>query len=280
MNSLHINTISVVIPTCDRLDFLKETVQCVIEQSRPADEIIVVNNGKAPLPQAYLPENIKVLELAPYVGVSRARNEGVAVASGDYIAFQDDDDLWEKDYLKKVASLIKQENPDCIITRKDKLYDNKIMPYKNASGKLNLPVLFTINPGIGGPTTIVKREIFNTLGGYDTSLPTSEDKALIIDLIIKGYGVKAASNIQAIIRVHGGSRLTNSEFMDKGIKAFVKKYSNHMTFAQRNFNWLKVYYHRYRSNKGFVSLIKFKIRCYVNNVLRTFDTSLPASLKL
>lgn len=271
------SSISVVIPTCDRLEFLKETIECIVSQSRPADEIIVVNNGKSPLPRGYLTENIKVLELPPYVGVSRARNEGVAVASGDYIAFQDDDDLWEKDYLKKVEALIKQENPDCIITRKDKVVNNKIITYKNADGQLKLPILFRANPGIGGPTTVMRKATFIGIGGYDTSLRTSEDKSLIIDLLLKEYHVIAGSHIQAIVRDHNLSRLTDSANMEEGITAFIKKYDEHMSFAQKNYNWLKVYRHRYKRRGDWLTFFKYKARQFLDRLFHMLNRLTPMS---
>lgn len=50
--------VSVVIPTCDRNTYLIEAVQCVLNQARPADEIIVVNNGCKPLPAQLLPMSV------------------------------------------------------------------------------------------------------------------------------------------------------------------------------------------------------------------------------
>jgi glycosyltransferase involved in cell wall biosynthesis len=271
-------SISVVIPTCDRLDFLKETVQCVIEQSRPADEIIVVNNGNAPLPQGYLPENIKVLELAPYVGVSRARNEGVAVASGEYIAFQDDDDLWEKDYLKKVEDIINERHPDCIVSRLDKMVNGTVLPYKNAHNKLTIANLFVFNPGVGGQSTIVKKDSFISVGGFDINLPTSEDKSLIIEFILGNYAIVTAPNIQAIQREHNELRLTGIKGAEKaqiGVSKFLNKYKAMMTLAQRNYNTIRVCRFKYYTSKKLLYLMNYKLRCKINRLFQLLNSKLP-----
>ena len=241
--------ISVVIPTCDRPDTLIEAVNCVLDQSYPAHEIIVVNNGGQPLDDKLLPPKVKVQELPPYAGVSQARNLGVTLAKGEYVAFLDDDDLWEADYLKKAATVIEEHHPDCIITRLDKWVDGQILPYKNADGKLDLETLFVENPGIGGPTTIVRRQAFIEVAGYDINLKTGEDKVLIIDFLIKGYSITTAPSIQAICFEHSGSRLTDAESMYKGISGFLYKYGRLMSLPQRNFNLVKVYYYRYLAER-------------------------------
>ncbi len=241
-------TISVVIPTCDRPDYLGEAVACVLEQSRPADEIIVVNNGGALLGPNLLPERVIIHEMASYIGASRARNQGVTLAKGDYIAFLDDDDLWEPNYLQKVASIIEKQQPDCIVARLDKLVDGQVYPYKNADNKLNLATLFVRNPGVGGQVTIIRRQTFNSIFGYDQNLVTGEDKALIIDLLLNGYSIVTAPHVQAIIRIHNSLRLSDPETMQEGVFNFLKKYSKNMSLAQKNYNWLKVYFYRYRVN--------------------------------
>lgn len=269
--------ITVVIPTCDRLDFLTETVQCVLDQSRPADEIVVVNNGEFPLPQDYLPENIKVLELSPYVGVSCARNEGVNAAMGDYIAFLDDDDLWERDYLRKVEEfIVLSDGVDCFVTRVDMLIDGQIKEYKNAKGLINLSVLFERNPGIGGQSTVIKKSVFLSINGYNTTLKTGEDKALIIDLLIKGYKVHAATHIQAIQRTHFRPRLTDPKFMYQGISAFLNTYKSNMGYSLYIYNKVKIYFYKSMFTKNNYDLCKYLFYYHLYKIIRkVIGKSLP-----
>lgn len=272
--------ISVVIPTCNRIELLKEAVQCVLEQSNPAYEIIVVNNGSAPLLENLFPQPVKIFELPPFSGVANARNQGAVAANGEYIAFLDDDDLWEKDYLKKAATLINEMKPDCVITRLDRLENHQVKPYKNAEGKINLHNLFTWNPGIGGQTTIVRREAFLATNGYDNELPPSEDKSLIIEFLLQRYFVVSAPHIQSILRVHNLPRLTDAEFMQRGISRFLKKYREKMTLPQKNFNWVKIHYYRYLVNRKTSDFLFYYSRLLLHNFFRILDPTLPYAPKL
>ena len=92
-------TVSVIVPTRNRLDFLVAAVVSVCAQTRPPDEIIVVEDGSGAAHalqslRAELSLPLRVLP-GPAIGPGAARNAGLAVASGDLIAFLDDDDLWQ-----------------------------------------------------------------------------------------------------------------------------------------------------------------------------------------
>lgn len=272
--------ISVVIPTCDRLQTLKEAVNCVLDQSYPANEIIVVNNGGQVLEDNLLPTKVKVYELPPYVGVSQARNFGVTLAAGAYVAFLDDDDLWELDYLGKVAKVIEEQHPDCIITRLDKLVDGQIYPYKNAAGKLDLATLLVENPGVGGQTTVVRREPFIQVSGYDTKQKTSEDKSLIIELLLGGYSIVTAPHIQAIFRDHYGSRLGDAESMYEGISKFLEKYGRLMSLSQKNYNLVKVYYYHYLARRFALDFFQFWLHFLLHSIFRKLNSTLPEAPRL
>jgi glycosyltransferase involved in cell wall biosynthesis len=272
--------ISVVIPTCDRPDTLIEAVNCVLGQSYSAREIIVVNNGGQPLEGQLLPPPVKVYELQPYVGVSHARNLGVEEASGDYVAFLGDDDLWESDYLKKAAAVVEEHHPDCIITRLDKLVDGKVYPHKNADGKLDLATLLVTNPGSSGSSTIVRRDAFTQVSGYDLELKNGQDKALIIDFLINKYSVVTAPHIQAILREHAGLRLRNASSKAGSVYRFVQKYAKLMSPPQKNFNLVRFYYHRYLIERRPFDYFQYWIRFLLHRFYCKVNPALPAAPKL
>ncbi|SFV17023.1 glycosyltransferase [Pseudoduganella namucuonensis] len=96
------HTVSVVIPVYNGAPFIARTIKSVLAQSLRPQEIIVVDDGSiddtARLLSQFADE-IRVVSI-PNGGVSNARNVGFAVATGDYIAFLDADDVWYPDKLK------------------------------------------------------------------------------------------------------------------------------------------------------------------------------------
>ncbi len=95
-------SISVVIPTLDRWYTLPRTLDSVLNQTLPPDEIIVVDNGSTDGTSSMLktnyPDVICIQEAKP--GVSAARNKGILFANGVWIALLDSDDTWHPSQLE------------------------------------------------------------------------------------------------------------------------------------------------------------------------------------
>ncbi len=249
MTNSEIIKISVIIPTCDRPDFLPKTVDSVIAQTRKPNEIIVVNNGaeKVSLPEQ-VTEKIKVFNIMVHAGVAQARNFGACVAKNDYLAFLDDDDLWNPEYLEKVERSL-QKDTKCVISRLDKLDCDKIRPYKNADGFVSIENLLTYNPGITGSNTVISTEKFFEVGGFDPKLPPSEDKSLILELLRIGITPVVLGDNQVIHRVHDNPRLSADKKMAEGINQFTRKYKHLMSLPVFFFNKYKFHRHSFLGGK-------------------------------
>ena len=85
---------SVVIPTRDRPQFVREAVGSVLAQTVSDYEVIVVNDGGSAVTGLGNDPRIRIVELPVGRGPASARNEGLERAVGEYVAFLDDDDLW------------------------------------------------------------------------------------------------------------------------------------------------------------------------------------------
>jgi len=240
--------ISCIIPTCDRNEYLIQAIKSVLEQSTPPMEVIIVNNGKK---SVYLPpdvkEKIRIFDIIPYAGVSQARNFGASVAQGDYLAFLDDDDLWNKKYLENVHKVLLDKNIFCTVSRLDKLENGKILFYKNPNGRISIENLLFFNPGITGSNIVISKKLFFKIGGFDVNLPTSEDKSLLIEILKMGEKIEVLADNFAIRRIHAGTKLTNALWMAEGIHRFTLKYSDLMTKRQYLLNWSKIFKYRYES---------------------------------
>ena len=97
--------ISVVIPLYNKEKQVKQTLRKVLEQTFSDYEIIIVNDGStdssAEIAREFEDHRIKVID-QENAGVSAARNRGIKEAKGNFIAFLDADDEWDKDYLAQI----------------------------------------------------------------------------------------------------------------------------------------------------------------------------------
>ena len=100
--------VSVVIPAHNAAAFIGGTLESVLSQTFSDLEVVVVDDGSADGTRQVVAGAGPpvVLHAGPRRGVSAARNEGVRHSRGDYIAFMDHDDLWEKDKVRRQVELL------------------------------------------------------------------------------------------------------------------------------------------------------------------------------
>lgn len=230
---------SVVIPTCGRPQLLKEAVQSVILQSLPPDEIIIVGELKHIDDEVFkLDKKVRFARALPNIGVSQARNIGICLASGDYIAFLDDDDTWDKDYLKEVSDVINKTGATIVLGGVKILETGEIWQFRSDSilslENFKKDLLLT-NPGAMGSNTVIGRKLLLSSSGFDPFLPSGEDRGLIFDLLSKhGAKVVRAEKAFAHYRMDiKGPRLTDKDNLSKGKLRFLIKYWKIMDFSTR-----------------------------------------------
>lgn len=97
--------ISVVIAHYNYGEYVGDAIESVLAQSRPAHEIIVVDDGSTDNSAQVLDryKDLITLYRQDNAGVSSARNTGIRHASGEWIALLDSDDMWEPDLLATYA---------------------------------------------------------------------------------------------------------------------------------------------------------------------------------
>ena len=104
--------VSVIIPMYNAKNYIRYTLESVINQTYTNLEIIVVDDSSSDnsiqIVQKYNDKRIKLIKLKQNQGVANARNIGIENATGKYIAFIDSDDLWKKDKISKQLKKMKE----------------------------------------------------------------------------------------------------------------------------------------------------------------------------
>jgi hypothetical protein len=169
--------VSVIITTYNRRTYLRPAVESVLAQDYPEKEVIVVDDGSddgtddeaRTLPVRYVwKEN---------GGISSARNLGISLAKGEFIAFLDVDDLWQKGKLSTQMRMM--EEAGTLISYTDEIWVrngkrlNQGKKHRKHSGFIYdwcLP-LCIISPS----SAVVAKRVYDDVGLFDETLPACED---------------------------------------------------------------------------------------------------------
>jgi glycosyltransferase involved in cell wall biosynthesis len=172
---------SVIIPTFNRCSFLEKAMNSVLAQTFPHFELIVVDDGSTDgtreLLSSYKDKRITCL-YQPNNGVSHARNRGLDLARGDFMAFLDSDDRWTDEKLKLASKYIKKF-PDTNIFHTDEIWyrNGKLLPQKEKHAKPSGRVYEKTLPlcCISISTAVVSKSVFDSVGTFNETLEACED---------------------------------------------------------------------------------------------------------
>ena len=177
--------ISVIIPTYNRADHIKKSVESVLAQTGQGElfdiiEVLVIDDGSTDNTDAVVTsiadERIRLYRMDVNSGAAAARNKGVDIAIGEWIAFQDSDDVWHEDKLKKQVEYLKSQPGCSMVSHPIRAYFEDGSDYVSAIAEGDdIVSLLAKRNYYGTPTMLIKREAFNDIGGFDIELNALED---------------------------------------------------------------------------------------------------------
>ena len=180
--------ISVIIPTYNRRQVIDRAIDSVLAQKRPSQEVIVVDDGSTDKTVSHLNEKyagqIHVLESPHNLGVSAARNSGIAACNGDWIALLDSDDEWLPDKLNQQVTAMEQQPLEICHTDeiwiRNGVQVNQMNKHKKYGGDIfaNCLAMCAMSPS----SILIKKQLIINAGGFDESLPACEDYDLWLRL--------------------------------------------------------------------------------------------------
>ncbi len=174
--------VSVIIPTFNRVQLLIRAVDSVLAQSWANLEIIVVDDGSTDNSVELLHErfgsSIRVLQLPRNRGVSYARNRGIELSRGAFIAFLDSDDLWEPEKTERQLAFM-QADPEILISQTDEIWirhGTRVNPCKHHQKPSGLIFAECLPLCVVSPSAVMmRRRFFAEIGHFDETLPACED---------------------------------------------------------------------------------------------------------
>ncbi len=172
---------SVIIPTYNRWKFLQIAVNSVLAQTYPYFELIVIDDGSTDETAKWIrsiSDNRLRYIAQSHKGVSEARNYGLSVAKGTFIAFLDSDDWWARHKLERTKHFI-DCHPEIKIFHTEEQWfkgDKVVHPKKKhqkPTGWVYPKALELCCISIS--TAVVHQDVFGAVGVFDESLPVCED---------------------------------------------------------------------------------------------------------
>jgi glycosyltransferase involved in cell wall biosynthesis len=172
--------VSIIIPSYNRASVLPRAIDSVFAQSRPADEIIVVDDGSTDKTQELIESEYSQVNLIIQnnKGVSAARNAGIKASKSEWLCLLDSDDSWQANKLEQQIQTL-TENPEHLICHTNETWyrNGKILSqgkkHKKRGGHIFqhcLP-LCAISPS----SIMIHKKVFDDVGLFDEALPACED---------------------------------------------------------------------------------------------------------
>ncbi|MEZ4874791.1 MAG: glycosyltransferase family 2 protein [Flavobacteriaceae bacterium] len=182
--------VSVIIPLYNKEQYINEAIESVLHQSFAHFEIIVVNDGSDDnslgLISKYDDKRLTIHTTA-HLGVSNARNYGIAKAKFDWVSFLDADDWWHPDFLKEVVELFKKyPNETIFATGRTHVFLHKSWPYTahglpedGASGKINyFKIISSSLPPLNCSNAMISKQELLAQKGFKINQKKHEDHDL------------------------------------------------------------------------------------------------------
>lgn len=185
--------VSIIITNYNYNHFLGEAIDSCLNQTVKPFEVIVVDDCSDTFP--IVPDNVKLIRHSSNKGTGAARNTGISNSKGKYILTLDADDLLHPDFIKKTIGV------DDIVSSNIRYFGNRNEVRK-----------FKENPTVDDfrernqivSTSLFKREVWESIGGYNESLDGLEDWDFWYRAVKEGYTVTVIQEIMSFYRVHSG----------------------------------------------------------------------------
>lgn len=272
--------VSCVIPTHGRPEYLREAIESVLAQSiKPAEIIVVSDDANADskaVAQSFEEAGAAVhfFRNTDAPGASGSRNLGASRATGKWLAFLDDDDLWHPDFILHAAEVIDRTDTDLTISWVEMFREDLRAPGINIGPNVTARDAASRTPGLTGSNFVIRRTAFEDLGGFDPGLPVMNDIDFLYRYLLSGGTYEVNANPDLLQRRHNSGQLTKAtEFRADGIRKYVAKHQQTLSGSDRRHLRLAEHRIRYRAATSPVKKVRYLLTGLANASLHDLTTS-------
>lgn len=189
--------VTVILPTYDRLEYLRAAVASVLAQTFTDWELLIADDGSGAETQAYLASlerivGVRILRLTHTGNPGAVRNQALRVARGHYVAFIDSDDLWLPTKLETQLAAHRRSSA-CrwsytALIRVDatgQLLPTEKKRYRLIQSGAIFDRLLTLEIAVATPSVMAERNFIDELGGFDEHQLYFEDYDLWLRMSIR-----------------------------------------------------------------------------------------------
>jgi len=240
-------TVAVVIPYFNGSKFIARSLASALNQSMPANEIIIVNDGSRATEREFLHQltrehSFKIID-KPNGGQGSARNAGVAASTANYICFLDQDDFFLPEHIEILLQAIPANDrqfgfayADLKIAdgNGDILFTNFVESHSRQNPKTSLIDLLQNDMFVLPSASIICRNAFDAVSGFDEQFTGYEDDDLFLRLFRKGYTNHFVNKAVTVWCIHAESTSYSIKMCRSRFRYFKKLAATFNDDADRN----------------------------------------------
>lgn len=228
--------VSIIIPTFNRDFSIARSIQSVLNQTYEKFDVLVIDDGSTDstedVVKSISDKRIKYIKMPENGGAAAARNQGVRLAKGDFVAFQDSDDEWEADKLEKQLKCFETQGKSVGMVYTDMLRisidgSKRIFSAPDVlKGRImDLKELEYQVFGIGQQSVIMRKQCFESVGYFDESLPRFIDLEFFVRLLLKYQAIRIPEPLVRFYETEGIS--SNKAACIEARQKLLEKYKKH-----------------------------------------------------
>jgi len=199
--------------------FLVEAIESVRRQTTPAHEVVLVDDGSTDQTADEIEErfpDVRVLRQPP-AGLATARNRGIAAATGRWIAFLDDDDVWHAEKLERQVAQARAtgDHGSMLFCARiaDIVADGAIQSYAMPIHLASWPACLLGWPAIAPSGTLISRELLERIGPFDETLAYGSAYQYWVRCLAAGIRPQFSDIVLMYRRLHPGQMTRDSQLL-------------------------------------------------------------------